>query len=484
MPLILNRRLFLAAAGAMGAALIVPAKGAGAPERTLSIVRRNIEVMGRAASVYGIVDEQGAPGLVVAPDAVFSVRLENDADTGTAVHWHGQTPPPQFDGVEETAYAHALTGGEVHDYVFKARTGTHWMHSHTALLEQSLLAAPLIVQSADDMKLDAQDVTVMLHDFSFRSPDELLATLVGSAGMGGMGMGSGMASMDMSGGQMTTDSSMRSMNMSMGPADLNDVAYDAFLANDRTLDDPQVVTVERSGRVRLRIINGASATAFWIDFAGATAELIATDGNPVTPFTGARFPMAPAQRLDLMVSVGPGQVVPVFAQREGDRKRTGIILAAPGAAIERMSGEVADNAAPVDLAVESMLSASQPLDARPPDKRLQLELTGAMSPYQWTINRKTFADRAPLEISAGQRVELEFSNRTMMAHPMHLHGHHFQITSIAGTAVRGPRRDTVLVPSMSSVTVAFDADNPGRWLCHCHNLYHMAAGMMTELVYV
>jgi FtsP/CotA-like multicopper oxidase with cupredoxin domain len=72
----------------------------------------------------------------------------------------------------------------------------------------------------------------------------------------------------------------------------------------------------------------------------------------------------------------------------------------------------------------------------------------------------------------------------MMAHPMHLHGHHFQVVNINGQTLSGAVRDTVLIPAMASVTVAFEADNFGRWLCHCHNLYHMATGMMSELIYV
>jgi len=71
----------------------------------------------------------------------------------------------------------------------------------------------------------------------------------------------------------------------------------------------------------------------------------------------------------------------------------------------------------------------------------------------------------------------------MMAHPMHLHGHHFQVVAIDGTPVSGAVRDTVLVPVNGTVTLAFDAENPGRWLFHCHNLYHMATGMMTEVTY-
>jgi FtsP/CotA-like multicopper oxidase with cupredoxin domain len=74
-------------------------------------------------------------------------------------------------------------------------------------------------------------------------------------------------------------------------------------------------------------------------------------------------------------------------------------------------------------------------------------------------------------------------NGSDMAHPMHLHGHTFQVVSLNGVPVTGAVRDTVLVPANGSVTVAFDADNPGRWPLHCHNLLHMATGMMTEVVY-
>jgi FtsP/CotA-like multicopper oxidase with cupredoxin domain len=74
-------------------------------------------------------------------------------------------------------------------------------------------------------------------------------------------------------------------------------------------------------------------------------------------------------------------------------------------------------------------------------------------------------------------------NQSMMAHPMHLHGHVFQVIAIDGRPIAGAMRDTVLVPPMTRVRFAFDADNPGRWAFHCHNLYHMETGMMTEFRY-
>jgi FtsP/CotA-like multicopper oxidase with cupredoxin domain len=106
-----------------------------------------------------------------------------------------------------------------------------------------------------------------------------------------------------------------------------------------------------------------------------------------------------------------------------------------------------------------------------------------MVPYSWSIDDRTWEDRAELIVAAGKRIALDFDNRTTMAHPMHLHGHHFQVVALNGAPLSGAMRDTVLVPPMNRVTVQFDADNPGRWLLHCHNLYHMATGMMTEVVY-
>jgi FtsP/CotA-like multicopper oxidase with cupredoxin domain len=107
-----------------------------------------------------------------------------------------------------------------------------------------------------------------------------------------------------------------------------------------------------------------------------------------------------------------------------------------------------------------------------------------MSPYRWGLNGAGYPHAEVLGVAHGERVEIEMSNQTMMSHPMHLHGHFFQVVAIDGERFEGAVRDTVLVPAMKTVTIAFDADNPGEWAFHCHNLYHMVAGMMTTLRYV
>ena len=107
-----------------------------------------------------------------------------------------------------------------------------------------------------------------------------------------------------------------------------------------------------------------------------------------------------------------------------------------------------------------------------------VHLFGNMADYSWGIAGD------PIKVRKGDRVEIEMMNMSMMAHPMHLHGHHFQVTGIGGMPFNGAVRDTVLVPPMQTVRFAFDANNPAEaWAFHCHHLYHMASGMMSSFAY-
>jgi FtsP/CotA-like multicopper oxidase with cupredoxin domain len=264
----------------------------------------------------------------------------------------------------------------------------------------------------------------------------------------------------------------------------NDFDQDAYLANERTLNEPDVIAVERGGRVRLRIINAAASTNFHIDTGALDATLVAVDGTDIVPVSVRRVPLAMGQRNDLQIDVpATGGAFPVLALREGARERTGVILATAGAAVQKIP-VVADAAAPpLDLALESQFSAGLPLPARQADRRLAVSMTGHHGPYQWAIAiADAVADR-PVEIVEGERIELVMTNESPMLHPMHLHGHAFQVVDVGNGRFAGAVRDTIQVPPGGRVIVAFDADNPGQWAFHCHHLYHLAAGMMATLGY-
>jgi FtsP/CotA-like multicopper oxidase with cupredoxin domain len=206
--------------------------------------------------------------------------------------------------------------------------------------------------------------------------------------------------------------------------------------------------------------------------------LIAVDGQDIQPVTGSKFPISMGQRLDLRLALPiEGGGFPIVGLREGAPGRTGIILATPGAPVRKLAS-LDDKKGPlVGLELEGMLTPLQPLASRPVARKLALVLVGDMAQYKWGI------EGDPLRVRARDRFEVSIKNTTMMSHPMHLHGHHFQVVGINGKRMNGALRDTVLLPSMASVDIAIDAVNPGHWPLHCHHLYHMATGMMTYVSY-
>ncbi len=270
--------------------------------------------------------------------------------------------------------------------------------------------------------------------------------------------------------------------MSTTAMDLNDFDFDAYLVNDRTLDDPELVRVERGGRVKLRVINASSATAYWID-TGVDGRLVAVDGHKVAPIAGRRFGLAMGQRLDIDLELpSESRAFPILALREGERERTGLILAPRGVPVSKLSvmSEIASPAFDVDLSQEGALRALDPLPDRAIAESRMVTLDGTMSPYVWTIDGHGWGEHEPIVARSGKRVELTFHNMSMMGHPMHLHGHAFQVVGIGSCRLRGAVRDTVYVPPMATVTIAIDAGEAAGWMLHCHHMPHLSTGMMTE----
>jgi FtsP/CotA-like multicopper oxidase with cupredoxin domain len=443
----------------------VRAQNGDAAPTVLRLERRDIEVNGKPASVFCIRQPEGTFGITTDVGKPFRVRVENHIEEPSLIHWHGLTPPWRQDGVPDISGS-AIPPGDSAGYDFPLRRGgTYWMHSHYGLQEQLLLSAPLIIRDGSENP-SQQEVVVMLADFSFTPPEQILAQLQSrqtpNVGNGGMAM----------------------PDMNAKP-DLNDVTYDAFLANSRTLADPEVVKVEPGGRVRLRVINGSSMSNFRIDLGRLKGELTAADGHPIQPVQGRSFPLADSQRLDIELTIPKMAAAhPVLALLEGERRQTGIVLLAGKGHVRRISGLASAASPPLSLSLERSLRAAEPLADRKANRTHVVNLTGSMQGYIWSINNVVWSkDVPPLMVAEGERVELAIINQTMMPHPMHLHGHAFQVVAIDGHRFAGAVRDTVLVPPKTTVTVAFDADNPGWWAFHCHLLYHQHAGMFATLRY-
>ena len=315
----------------------------------LRVVESTLTVGGKTGLAYRIQPDDGTLGYTGAKGQRFQVALENGTPIPLSIHWHGLILSNGQDGVPYVTQA-PLKPGERRLYDFPiVQAGTYWMHSHFGLQEQPLMTAPLILRDPGAPRPEEQDVVVMLNDFTTRDAATILADLQkrGSSGGARGAMGS-------------------SMKMAMAARDLNDVTYDAFLANRRPLSDPEIVRVLPGRTVRLRIINGASATNFFVRTGRLRAEAIAIDGEDIAPLAGSSFELAIAQRVDVRVTVPRGEgVYPVLAQGEGTNMLAGVVLATPGATVPPLSAKVAKAAPPFSGEQELRLRAAQPLTERP-----------------------------------------------------------------------------------------------------------------------
>jgi multicopper oxidase len=332
-----------------------------------------------------------------------------------------------------------------------------------------------------------REAVIVLDDWTDgvgETPDQIFARLRanGMDHSGMPGMDDSMAGMDHSVAGM--DHSMAGMAAeASGPLgqDAGDIRYPLYLANGRQARSPATLAARPGDRVRLRIVNAGADTAFRLALGGHRLTVTHADGYPVLPVTGDALLIGMGERYDVVVQVADG-VFPLVAVAEGkDAQALAVVRTNKGSSPRA-------NVRPRELRRQLLTvdhlqaAAGVDLGSAAPQRTHRLVLDGSMETYRWTINGRTMHKSTPLKVREGERVRLVFENRSSMFHPMHLHGHTFQVRR-AGARAPGPRKDTVIVRPQEQVTVDFDAANPGRWMLHCHNAYHAAGGMMTELSY-
>jgi FtsP/CotA-like multicopper oxidase with cupredoxin domain len=415
------------------------------------------------------------PGPLLRAKAGDQLRIvvDNQLPTETSIHWHGIALRNDMDGVPGITQD-AIHAGKRFTYEFTAPDpGTYFYHPHVGVqLDRGLYGVLLIDDPADAGSYDTE-WTVVLDDWidgTGRTPDQVLADLTGP-GQGSSGSGS------MPG--MTVGTSMSGMGETLTSPILGgagDISYPHYLANGRVPAGAETFHAKPGQKIRLRLINAGSDTAFRVALAGHQLTVTHTDGYPVQRVSTDALMIGMGERFDVEVKAADG-VFPLVASAEG---KNGQALAYLRTGAGR--APVATVTLPElnrKVVLGNDLRAAEPvrLADRSVDRTHTLALGGTMSGYRWTINGKAFPKTSPLPVTKGQRVRLRMINHSMMFHPMHLHGHTF------ATSGSGARKDTIIVRPMRTVEVDFDAVNPGQWATHCHNIYHAERGMMTTLSY-
>ena len=415
-----------------------------------------VDLGGPVVNTWAYGDSVPGPLLRARAGDLMRVQVDNRLPATTSVHWHGIALRHDMDGVPGVTQA-PINAGSSFTYEFTVPDpGTYFYHPHSGVqLDRGLHGALLVDDPADPGGYDVER-TVVLDDWvdgTGRTPEQVLKGLTEGSGKGGKGGG---------------------LTPLLGVA--GDVAYPHYLANGRVPAAPVTLSAKPGQRLRLRLINAGSDTAFRVALGGHRLTVTHSDGFPVVPVTTDALLIGMGERYDVLVTVGDG-VFPLVAVAEGKQGNALALVRSAAGTPPSASARPTELAGKVTLGTDLSAADAVRLQAKGVDRRHDLLLSGSTTPYRWTVNGKAFPDADPLPIEAGQRVRLRFKNMTMMFHPMHVHGHTF------GLVRGGARKDTVIVRPMQTVEVDFDANNPGQWMTHCHNIYHAETGMMTTLSY-
>ncbi len=500
----LTRRGFLAAGVLGGAALVAcsrstpPAPTGSAPDgiaaaeaarphtgktvtARLSPGPADIDLGGTHARTLAYNNTVPGPLIRANVGDTIAVTVDNGLDHDSSVHWHGIALRNDMDGAAPATPNIAPGAGFTYTFT-SPYPGTYWAHPHTGLDTDYGLYVPVIIDDPTDPgRYDAEWI-VMLDDWTSgvgSSPEEIFNGLR-SMGMGNMGGHDPMSGMPGMGGMGSgTPGVGAGATSDLLGDDGGDVSYPYYLVNGRIPPAATTFTAKPGQRIRIRLINAGADTAFRVALAGHRMTVTHTDGFPVVPTEVDALLLGMGERYDVIVTADDG-AFPLVASAEGKNAVARALLStgtgsAPDAGFRppELTGRVGT--------VDTFTATPQVLPPTTSDLALQARLTGSMMDYDWAINGRPYDQAVPLTIEQGQHATLTFANSTTMWHPMHLHGHTCQVIKADGTP--GPRKDTVIVKPMQTVTVRLVADNPGIWMLHCHNGYHMDAGMMTTLNY-
>lgn len=448
---------------------LTPAAGQNVVTRSLVAKPTTIDLGGLTVDTWAYGDS--APGPVLRANAgdMLRITLDNQLPEDTTIHWHGIRLRNVADGVPGQTQD-PIQSGSAYTYEFTVPDpGTYFFHPHVGVQLDRGLYAPLIIDDPTEPgRYDAEWVVVLDDwiDGTGTTPDDVLANL-----LSGRGAGMDHGEMD----DMNHGSDGMRMTGKEPFGDAGDVVYPHYLINGRIPSDPEVLRAKPGQRVRIRVINAGSDTIFTLALASHRMTVLATDGWAVEPVMTEALHIGMGERFDVEVTLEDG-VFPLVARPLG-KEGVARALIRTGAGTPPAADSIPFEVKGATLLGTDLRPAeSSKLDTRAPDDQLAMHLTGQMQPYAWAINGKPFGENTPLSITSGNRTRLRMMNMTMMTHPMHVHGHTFALPN-------GLRKDTVLIPPMGSLDVDFDADNPGDWIAHCHNIYHGEVGMMIALNY-
>ena len=505
----------------------------------LTVGESHFSTGGRSAHAVTVNGTLPAPLIRLKEGRNVRIAVTNRLKEDTSIHWHGLIVPFQMDGVPGVSFP-GIAPGETFVYDFPVRqSGTYWYHSHSGMQEAVGHYGPIVIDPAGPDAVQAtREHVIILSDWSPIHPHILLKRLKQNGGYFNMQrqtLAGLLAGQDQNLGERLQWGAMR-----MDPTDVSDVTGStySFLVNGHGTAENWTGLFTPGERVRLRIVNASAMTNFNVRLPGMPMTVVQCDGQNVQPVETDEFQIGIAETYDVVVQpaeakpygliaeaidrsglvratlaprigmtapVPPLRARPLLGMKDMGMDMSGMDhggmdghamkMRDPAVAPQvRMGPGVATlSPMPVDrtadrptglehvahrvLTYADLKSLTPNSDRRPPSRTLDIHLTANMERYMWSFDGVKLSDGAqPIAFRHMERVRVNLINDTMMPHPIHLHGHFFELVTGAGD--HNPRKHSVNVLPGGKVSFDLTADALGDWAFHCHMLLHMHAGMM------
>ena len=440
------------------------------------------------------------------------LHVTNRLKKPTTVHWHGLLVPPNMDGVPYVSML-PIEPGETFTYRFPIRqAGTYWYHSHWNLQEQRGQYGPIVIYPKKENLQYDREYVLLLSDWIDTKPKHVLHNLKKEGDYYALkqkSVGSWLKAIK----EGVFKRRLKQAMLRKVPLGMSDVGYDTFLANG---DPVHYLGPAKPGeRVRLRIINGSTSSYYNLEFAGGPMEIVAADGQEVVPFKRQRQMIGVAETYDVIVTLPEDKTFEFRASAVDGTGHSSALLGEyddivyapnippPNRMLlqERMlplkkqakfSEKKKQRLAQIPEVYDQYLKFEKnygklrsphptTLNPKNPIRDVKLVLTGRMDDYVWSFNGKTLSEDSLIPIRQGETVRFHFINKTMMNHPLHLHGHFFRVLN--GQGDYSPLKHTINVAPGQKLTIEFDANEKKDWFFHCHILYHLGTGMARIVQY-
>ena len=507
-------------------------------EFDLYVSKKPIIVDGKSSTATLINDSLPAPTLKMREGDTVVIRVHNQMNESTSIHWHGLLVPFEMDGVPGISFD-GIPANSTFTYKFTLKqSGTYWYHSHTGFQEQTGMRGAIVIEpKGRERHPIEEDHVILLSDWTHRDPHNLVKLLKQRADFDNYHLPdfkkllSDIAATDL---EAAFDKRKTWNQMRMMPTDFTDLSGEktfTYLMNGKTTAANWTQLVKAGQPVKLRFINGSAQTIFDVRIPGLKMKVVATDGIDVSPVDIDDFRIGVAETYDVIVTPTKdahtifaqnidrsGYVATTLATKKGARPAIPAMDKIEWLTMADMMGAMGSNGYNAkhakteydfksDMRVDSprmnlddpginlrnidrkVLNYSQlrsvgdeiMAEQRKPTREIEIHLTGNMERYIWALDGVMFKDAAPVNIKPNERVRITLVNDTMMNHPMHLHGMWSDLRMPSGEFQ--VRKHTIMVQPAQKIS--FDVTGEaGRWAWHCHLLYHMEAGMFREVAVV